>query len=219
MRLLKALLLVFILAFPVVAQEMPGSELTDAALHLQTASAGSFEALEDGGYTLSLDTAEQTYRIFLPAPLLNIREPEPALIAQVWQLADEDAEEAASVPASLTLDDRIITMQLSNPAFDDETQMMTYTAQIERIVVTSEDGKPEAPATFSSADLLLDPPPGFEMKLVMMGANAPAALRSATSNDERCADLLSQWEQAQETHDPETQDSLMALIDTFGCDV
>lgn len=111
---------------------------------------GTFEALEDDAYLLTLDGVENEIVWIMTVPELSINALNNVNFNNNWAAADELSTDAVLLVGDLTID-----MVVSSPAYDEESGVQTY--EVTEVSVTSDAGEeePELPLEFESASLSL----------------------------------------------------------------
>ena len=118
---------------------------------VQEISSGAFVANDDGTYNLIINDASEVNAWAISQPAFEVAQYPTVEMASDWAFA-EDLE----VTATLALGEVFIELTLSNPAFDADTNVFSYTASINS-TLGLEEGKDGLvmPETFSNGSLFV----------------------------------------------------------------
>ncbi|MBN2305618.1 MAG: hypothetical protein JXQ72_14135 [Anaerolineae bacterium] len=148
-----------------------------AAVFYQAATAGSFEAMDDGSYTLTLEGVGENIIWLVSYPGMQVYTMPAMLFNDDW-----GANPELMANAVLEVDDLNIELILSAPTYADGVQ--TYVAIVENIIepVETKDG-PELPMMFADANLAIEWSLDFHNGLV---AGIDARYEGARATPEEC---------------------------------
>jgi hypothetical protein len=122
-----------------------------AQVLVQQATSGTFVAADDGGYLLTLAELGGEFSWFTEAPQLNAGTELLSPVMMGWQAA----EELVAQSAVLHTGDVAVVLMLTAPTYDNDEDILTYTATVVEIIPQGDADDKTPPEEFDEATLFI----------------------------------------------------------------